>query len=69
MMDWTGLVYAVFFALCGVALVSAQAADSAEKAPAAVVKKSEKPKRVLTPEEQAEKAQRRICQIQICSIF
>ncbi len=69
MMDWTGLVYAVLFALCGVALVSAQAANSAETVPAAVVQKSEKPKRVLTPEELAEKAQRRICKIQICSIF
>lgn len=28
-----------------------------------------KPKRVLTPEERAEKAQRRVCKVQICSIF
>lgn len=28
-----------------------------------------KPKRVLTPEEKAEKAQRKICKVQICSIF
>jgi hypothetical protein len=28
-----------------------------------------KPKRVLTPEEKAEKAQRRVCKIQICSVL
>lgn len=28
-----------------------------------------KPQRILTPEEKAEKAQRRVCKIQICSIF
>ena len=32
-------------------------------------KKPEKPERILTPEERQEKAQRRICKIQICSIF
>ncbi len=28
-----------------------------------------KPKRILTPEEKAEKAQRKVCKIQICTIF
>jgi len=28
-----------------------------------------KPKRILTPEEKAEKAQRKICKVEICSIF
>lgn len=28
-----------------------------------------KPKRILTPEEKAEKAQRRVCKVEICSIF
>lgn len=30
---------------------------------------TDKPKRILTPEEKAEKAQRRVCKVQICSIF
>lgn len=37
-------------------------AQAAEDTPA-------RPKRILTPEEKAEKAQRRICKVQICSIF
>lgn len=38
-------------------------------APPASPQNSTKPKRILTPEEKAEKAQRRICKVEICSIF
>ena len=57
--------------LAGLALphvVTAQQPAEPYPAPTAS-EKVKKPKRILTPEERAEKAQRRICKVQICSIF
>jgi hypothetical protein len=50
--------------------IAASAQQPAEPYPAPpATEKAKKPKRILTPEEKAEKAQRRICKVQICSIF
>ena len=57
-------------ALTGAALAAALVLGSPYAASAQGVENSAaKPKRILTPEERAEKAQRRICKIEICSIF
>ena len=57
--------------LAGLALPhGASAQQPAEPYPAPPAsEQAQKPKRILTPEERAEKAQRRICKVQICSIF
>jgi len=57
--------------LAGLALPHAATAQQpAEPCPAPPASEQvQKPKRILTPEEKAEKAQRRICKVQICSIF
>ena len=57
--------------LAGLALPHAATAQQpAEPYPVPPVsEQAQKPKRILTPEEKAEKAQRRICKVQICSIF
>jgi hypothetical protein len=50
--------------------LTAFAQQPAEPYPAPpAAEQTQKPKRVLTPQEKAEKAQRRICKVQICSIF
>ena len=48
---------------------SAQTSGADEQTPQTEKEKVETPKRVLTPEEKAEKAARRGCKIQICSIL
>ncbi len=57
--------------LAGLALpLAATAQQPAEPYPAPPAsEQAQKPKRILTPEEKAEKAQRQICKVQICSIF
>ncbi len=62
------IVLALFLSGALLAPASAQQPAVPYPAPPATEKK-EKPKRILTPEEKAEKAERRICKVQICSVF
>lgn len=56
----------VFIAVLALTLPSPALAQQSVPAVAA---KTDKPKRVLTPEEKQEKVQRHACKVQICSIF
>jgi hypothetical protein len=56
-------------ALAAALALPAAAQQPSEPYPEKPVEKEQKPERVPTPEERAEKAQRRVCKVQICSIF
>ncbi len=61
----TGTPFAIVVAACLAGLSPA----SGQSAEPKVNEETTKQKRVLTPEEKAEKAQRRVCKVQICSIL
>jgi len=63
----TTVVMALIFAQISWLPLSAQTAGPDPAAPAG--EQSKQPERILTPAEKQEKAQRRICKVQICSIF
>ena len=64
MIRFTVLLFTMLYALTALA----QQPTVPYPAPPASGEKT-KPKRILTPEEKAEKAQRKICKVEICSIF